>query len=121
MKQTIKATVVAVAAAAALSACASNGVEPVSQELGKAKSALESARASNANTNAPVIYREASSKVNRAERALESGEEIEAARLAREAKLDARYADLRSDLVRTQALVAELEQGIEDLEAEIAR
>ena len=121
MRPVIKSTVAAAAAAALLSACASTGVEPVSQELGKAKSALESARASNANTNAPVIYREASNKINRAQRALESGEEIQAARLAREAKLDARYADLRSDLVRTQALVTELEQGIEDLEAEIAR
>lgn len=121
MRQTIKALAAAIAATALLAACASTGVEPVSQELGKAKSALESARASNANTNAPVIYREASNKVNRAERALESGEEIQAARLAREAKLDARYADLRSDLVRTQALVAELEQSIEDLEAEIGR
>lgn len=103
-----------------LAGCASQAIEPASEELGGARSALESARSNDADDYAPVLFQQAQNKVQRAEREIREGDPLIGTRLAHEATLDARLASLRADLARTERLVGEIESGIDDLEAEIA-
>ncbi len=104
-----------------LTACASSpSVEPASERLGMAKSALEQARVSDADDLAPALYNQAQSKVARAEQAIRDDNGMIGERLAHEATLDARLARLQADRIEQQQLLAEIQAAIEALEQELA-
>ncbi|MBY6203521.1 DUF4398 domain-containing protein [Halomonas denitrificans] len=85
-----------------------------------AKSALEQARVSDADDLVPALYRQARSKIERAEQAIRDDNGLIGERLAHEATLDARLARLQADRIEQQQLLAEIEAAIEALEQELA-
>lgn len=114
-------TTLSAASVLMLAACASApSVEPASERLGMAKAALEQARVSDADDLAPVLYRQAESKIGRAEQAIRDDDPVEGERLAHAATLDARLARLQADRADRQRLLEEIEAGIDALEDELA-
>lgn len=104
-----------------LAACASTpSVQPASERLGMAKSALEQARVSDADDLAPSLYRQAQSKIDRAEQAIRNDNQVAGERLAHEATLEARLARLQADRVEQQELLDEIQSAIDALEQELA-
>lgn len=104
-----------------LAACASTQrVEPASERLGMAKAALEQARVSDADDLASVLYRQAETKIGRAEQAIRDDNGVIGERLAHEATLEARLARLQADRAEQQDLLNEIEAGIIALEQELA-
>ena len=71
--------------------------------------------------DAPAELNVALSKLAAAEAAMQRREYLEARRLAEQAEVDARYAAVVAENVRTQRAAAEVEQGVQALQREIER
>lgn len=110
----------ALSAALLLAACASTPVPK--EEMALAKSAVERVGASPRVTSAaPVEIQSARDKLQRANRALEQGNNTEARRLAEQARADARLAEARTSEARSNESLKEVQQGIDALESELGR
>jgi hypothetical protein len=107
------------ASALGLAACASG--EPPTASLGAAGAAVTAAERSGAAERAPVELNSARSKLERAQSASQRGRYEEAARLAREAEVDAQLADSKAQSAAAQTALNEVRQGIETLRGEIQR
>lgn len=103
-----------------LAACASGPPAP-SEELAVARSAVSSAEDAGAREHASLDLRRAQQKLERAEQARQNENYREALHMAEQAEIDARYAAFRARSQRASNAVEELERGIAELRAEVAR
>lgn len=103
-----------------LAACTSTPPVP-SEELAVARAAVSSAEDAGAREHAILDLRRASQKLERAEAARQAENYQEALHLAEQAEIDARYAAFRARSERASRAVEELERGIAQLRAEVAR
>ena len=101
-------------------ACTSTTSDP-SQRIAVARTALSSAEDTGARELAEVDLRQAAQKLERAESARQDKNFKEALHLAEQAEIDARYASFKARSSRSSRVVEELEKGIEQLRAEVAR
>lgn len=101
-----------------LSACATRPTAPA-EELGAARSAIESAEDAGAREHAPEELRQARYALQQAESARTSEDYPRARRLAKEAEIEARYAAFRARSARADAMISELQESNQALEAEI--
>jgi hypothetical protein len=90
-------------------------------ELASARTAIDSAQASEAQTLAPVPLDRARTKLARAEKAMQSGDNEEAQRLAEEALADAQLAVAKAEAERAKAAAQEMEASVRILRDEIER
>ncbi len=103
-----------------LAACAARPPAPT-ESLALARAAITSAEDAGAREQAPMEFREAQQKLERAEQANTREDYYEARRLAEQAQIDARYAAFRARSARSEKAIDELENSIADLRAEVAR
>lgn len=103
-----------------LAACASKPPAP-NEELAVAESAVSSAEDAGAREYAELDLRRARQKFEQAEEARRNENYREALHLAEQAEIDARYAAFRARSERANDAVEELERGIAELRAEVAR
>lgn len=103
-----------------LAACASKPPMP-SEELAVARSAVSSAEDAGAREHAELALRRANQKLERAEEARQNENYREALHMAEQAEIDARYAAFLARSERANDSVEELERGIAQLRAEVAR
>jgi len=105
--------------AAGLGACAS--VPPPKLEMGKADLALRKAEQADAAHFAPLEMRTARSKLEAARAALREEDNLEARRLAEQAKLDATLAEATAQAAQRQEARDTIRADIEALRAEAER
>lgn len=101
----------------ALAACASTPREPVEQ-IGKAESAIETAKDQTAGIAPPSELAQARNKLRLSEEAIQDRRFERADRLAQQAEVDARLAAKRAQLAKAQRAVAEIEASIRLVEGE---
>lgn len=111
-------------AALFLGGCAGN--EELTQtasadELARASASIADAESAGAYEHGSAELDRARTKLGAAENAIEEGEPALAARLAKEAELDATLASAIAQNQEMQAAVTEIERGIATLEQEISR
>lgn len=107
-----------------LGGCAANDelvAASLDDDLGRAETLISQAENAGAYEQGSAALNMAREKLEAAENAVEDGEPERAARLAKEAELDATLASAIADNQEMQAAVTELERSIETLEQEIAR
>jgi hypothetical protein len=104
---------------AGLAACAS--VPPPKSEVGKADLALRKAEQADAAHFAPLEMRTARTKLEGARAAMREGENLEARRLAEQAKLDALLAEATAQTAQRQEAADTIRADIEALRAEAQR
>jgi Domain of unknown function (DUF4398) len=102
-----------------LSACAS-GTAPKA-ELGAAEAAVAEADRAGAAARAPVELNNARSKLQRAQDAASRNKHDEAARLAREAEVDAQLASAKSQSAAANTALTQIRQGTSTLQEEVQR
>lgn len=103
-----------------LAACTSTPPVP-NEELAVARSAVSSAEDAGAREYAALDLRRANQKLKQAEAAREAENYQQALHMAEQAEIDARYAAFRARSERANDAVEELERGIAQLRAEVAR
>lgn len=101
-----------------LAACASTPVPREEMALADASVSRVSASPS-VLAAAPLALQSAKDKLQRARQALEKGNNLEARRLAEEARADAHLADARSAEARSAESLKEVQDGIDALESEL--
>jgi hypothetical protein len=111
--------VLALALAAGLVACAS--VRPPESEMGKADLALRKAEQADAAHHAPLEMRVARTKLEAARAAMRDKNNLEARRLAEQAKLDAILAEARAQTAQRREATDEIRTDLERLRAEAER
>ena len=104
----------------AAAACTSTPPVP-NEQLAVAKSALGNAEDAGAREHAALELRRARQKLDGAEAARQAENYQEALYLAEQAEIDARYAAFHARSERASDAVEELERGIAQLRAEVAR
>lgn len=104
----------------AAAACTSTPPVP-NEQLAVARSALGNAEDAGAREHAVLDLRRAQQKLERAEAARQAEDYEEALHMAEQAEIDARYAAFRARSERASEAVEELERGIAQLRAEVAR
>jgi hypothetical protein len=102
----------------ALAGCASSEPPPTGQ-IALAQSSVENAQAAGGVTYDATDLEKARSKLTGAQAALRDGRNEEARRLAEEAEVDARLAEVTARNGATQQAVAQLRQGIDTLRQEM--
>jgi hypothetical protein len=102
-----------------LSACVS--VPPPTDQMSSAKAAVADAISSGAPEFAPMEIRRAQTKLDDASAAMVAREYVRARRLNEQAELDAKLAGSKARAIKAQREVAQLEQNIRALQAEINR
>jgi len=107
-------------AALLLAGCAVTPAAPTAQ-LAASRTALDQARQAGAPQSAAIEYSTARDKLARAEAAFEAQDYTAAIRLSREAEVDAQLAQARAQSTRSQHALAELEQSVRALQAELDR
>ena len=105
--------------ATGLGACAS--VPPPESQMGKADLALRKAEQADAAHYAPLEMRTARTKLDAARAAMRDEENLEARRLAEQAKLDALLAEATAQTAQRQAAADAIRADIEALRAEAER
>lgn len=107
-----------------LGGCAANDervADNVDDQLTRASASITEAENAGAYEHGSAQLNMAREKLDAAEDAADDGEPARAARLAKEAELDATLASAMAENEQMQAAVTELESSIETLEQEIAR
>jgi hypothetical protein len=105
--------------AGGLGACAS--VPPPESELGQADLALRKAEQADAGHYAPLEMRVARTKLEAARLAMRNDDNLEARRLAEQAKLDATLAEATAQTAQRQEAADAIRSQIEALRAEAER
>ena len=113
-----RAVLLAVFAAAALSACATQGDAP-KEQMAVANSAVDSA-AGNA-AEAPAELSSARDKLNRANAAMARKDYVQARHLADEAAADAALAQATARTARSSRALAEVRESIQQLQTQLNR
>lgn len=103
-----------------LAACATTPPQP-SEEIAAARTAVSFAEDNGARDYAAVELRRARDKLEQAQAAAGAGEPERARRLAEQAELDARLADLLTRSGKMERSISELEASINDLREELRR
>lgn len=120
MRQRVCTASLAALAALALSACAVTPAAPTAQ-LAASRTAVDQARMAGASEEAPEEYETARSKLARAQAAFDAQDYTTATRLAREAEVDAQLAQARTQSMRSQQALVEIEHSIRALQNELDR
>ena len=107
-------------AAISLAGCASNGVFP-HQNISDAEMAIKVAKENNADINAPLDIRIAEEKIQKARENAMKEDFVSAQRLADEAFIDAKVADIKSQTQKIKNMEKELRESIEILQNEVNR
>ena len=94
--------------------------EPVA-EIASARTAIRAIENGDARSLAPVELDRAKSKLQRAEAAVNSGQNAEATRLAEESLADAELATAKTNMIKAEKNAEELERSIAVLRREIER
>lgn len=102
-----------------LAACAST--PPPTAQLAAGTAAYETARGAGAQQYAPSEFSMAQQKIEQAQLAIKAGENERARRLAEQAEADARLASAMTASARSQAAIAEIQQGLQTLQDELRR
>jgi hypothetical protein len=102
-----------------LASCASG--EPPTAQLSTARAAIEDAERNDAARHAPVELNGAREKLGRAQAAAQQGKYEPAARLAREAEVDAQLASSKSNSAAAKAALQQVREGIGTLRQEMQR
>ena len=108
-----------IAASYALIGCAS--VPPPTDQLAVSRSALDDARGAGAQQLAPREFNDSRSKLEQAETAVNREEYQHARSLAEEAEVDARLAQRKSQNMRSQQALEEIQAGTRALQQELQR
>ena len=106
--------------ATVLVGCASKGVPPL-QNISDADMAIRAAKESSATVNAPLDVRIAEEKLQQARQNVKAEDYVSARRLADEALMDAKIAEVKSRTQTVKNMEKELRDSIEILENEIKR
>lgn len=114
----VGAGVAAVLAVLLAGGCASTP-DPHLQRLAAAEAGVEQARSSGASRYANADLSRARSKLERARRAADDGDEALAERLAHEAEVDAEYAAVAAESAKLQEAVHAIRESIESLRQEL--
>ena len=107
-------------AAVLMAGCASSGPKPTEQ-IAVSKSAVANAEAAGGNEYAPVEMRTAQDKMERAHRAMDKEDYLEAKWLAEEAQVDARLAEKKAQSAKAQKAAIVMGDDIRVLRDEINR
>lgn len=110
-------TMTILVAAASLAGCASSA-SPPREELAAAELAVQQVEESAASEYAPDDARKARNKLEAAQDAMQREDYITARRLAEQALVDARLADVREDAARSGEILAQSQESIDALERE---
>jgi hypothetical protein len=105
------------AAAAASLACASG--PPPGESIASAQTAIRNAERQATSDRAAVTLRRAEDKLAKAKQEAESGDADRARRLAAEAEVEAELAGALAQQSRADAILAEVQQGVDDLRDEL--
>lgn len=102
-----------------LAGCAS--VPPPTEQMALARAEVSQAQNAGAMEFAPVELRNAQTKLDQAQKAMQSEEHVTARRLAEQAEVDAKLASAKARTAKAQKAVAELQEGIRVLRQELER
>ena len=100
--------------------CGSKGVMP-SKNISDAEMAIKIAKENSATINAPLDVRIAEEKLQKAREAAKSEDFLSAQRLADEAIMDARVAEVKSQTQKVKKMEKDLRESIETLQNEVNR
>ena len=103
-----------------MAGCASNGPKPTEQ-IAVSKSAVANAVAAGGSEYAPVEMRNAQDKLDRAHRAMDKEDYVNARWLAEEAQVDARLAEKKAQSAKAQKAAIVMGDDIRVLREEINR
>ena len=117
----MKATLIVLAAGAALTGCASVPEREAVETISAARASIEQAARIESDDARGDVMQAARKKLDAAEAALEAGDEARAVRLADEAQADAAYAVAATRASQSQQAVEQVEVAIETLRAETTR
>ena len=106
--------------AALMAGCASSGPKPTEQ-IAVSKSAVANAVAAGGSEYAPVEMRTAQDKLDRAHRAMDKEDYVDARWLAEEAQVDARLAEKKAQSAKAQKAAIVMGDDIRVLREEINR
>lgn len=107
----------ALASLVVVASCSSG--PPPNAQLGAGRAAINDAERAGAAERAPVELNTARTKLEQAQDAARRGRNEEAARLAREAEIDAQLAGARAQSASTQAALDQVRRGIGTLQNEL--
>ena len=107
-------------AALTVAGCASKGVMPL-KSISDAETAIKLAKESSATINAPLDIRIAEEKLQKAREAAKREDFISAERLAEQAAIDARVAEVKSQTKKVKQMENDLRDSIETLQNEVNR
>jgi len=102
-----------------MAGCAS--IPAPTEQLAVSHAAITSATRSGGNEYAPLELKSAMEKMERAEQAMQKEDYLLAGRLAEQAQLDAKLAETKTDLAKTQKTVDDTEESNRVLREEIRR
>lgn len=114
------AAIVLCSVATAFWGCASKGVPPL-KNITDAELAIKMAKESSASVNAPLEVRIAEEKLQKARESAKKEDYISAQRLADEAVMDAKFAEVKSQTQKIKNMESELRESIETLQNEVNR
>jgi len=100
--------------------CASKVVKPI-KNISDAETAIKMAVENSATVNAPLDVRIAEEKLQKAREAAKREDFIQAQRLADEAAMDARVAEVKSQTHKVKNMEKDLRESIESLQNEVNR
>ena len=106
-------------AAVILAGCAS--VPAPTEQMAVSKSAIANAASAGGAEAAPVEMRSAQDKLDRANRAMDRKEYVEARQLAEDAQVDARLAEKKAESTKAGKSAAVIEEDLRVLREELAR
>jgi len=119
MSRSISGLLAALTVGFLLTACAS--VPPPEGEMEKADLAFRNAEVAQGTQYAPLETRLAREKLEKARAAMRNGDNLEARRLAEEAKVDAVLAETKSHTAQRQTAAEEIQRDIDAIREEAAR
>lgn len=102
-----------------MAGCAS--IPAPTEQFAVSKAAITSATRSGGNEHAPLELKSAMDKMERAEQAMQKEDYLLAGRLAEQAQLDAKLAETKTDLAKTQKTVDDTQESNRVLREEINR
>lgn len=100
--------------------CAAKGVLPI-KNISDAEMAIKMAKESDASVNAPLEVRVAEEKLQKARETARRDDYVTAERLADEALMDAKVAEVKSQTQKVKNMEKELRESIETLKNEVDR
>lgn len=106
--------------ATVIAGCASKGVPPL-KNISDAEMAIKMAKENSASVNAPLDIRIAEEKLQKARDIAKKEDYIAARRLADEALMDAKVAEIKSQAQKVKNMENELRESIETLQNEVDR